>query len=502
MPNVAIVSELSRHVVQVQRAIMRQTYKAEIFSYSHIRSIPSDIDLIYINVGNSSSHIDAIERLHSYFLLTPITAFITSNTIEFAIKAIRAGVSDVVYLTGNLATDHLELANSVYRGIQKRQNLIAAQQSLAENFITRHFSDKLKDALSSGLINQMQQAVVVLGKNYEVVSINREAERILGEAEITIEKRDISPLLHLSGEEKEKIFQRGESHRGELTIPNETHLKTIGYTISPRYLASGELEGAMMVFKDITADKQLRFQAQKNEKMQTLGDIAAAISHEVKNPLAGIKSMVQAVMLDMDPKTDNYLYIQRILQEVDRINAFIESTFAFARHKRLKLVKTNISSIVDSAISLLAENLKTNKIRVIKDYPHDLPQAIVDPDQIHQVFLNVLLNSIEGLSQTSDPAKSPAQIKISVREVLLPAGAEPTRHIKITFEDNGPGLSEDVLEKVFDPFFTTKPSGTGLGLSICYKIIKEHYGSINLHNALDGGAVVSITLPINVSQNR
>ncbi|NTV46052.1 MAG: hypothetical protein HGB11_05935 [Chlorobiales bacterium] len=498
MPNVAIVSELSRQVVQVQQAIMRQTYKAEIFSYNSLNTIPSDIDLIYINVGNTSAHIEAIERLHNYFLLTPITAFITSNEIDFAIKSIRAGVSDVIYLTGQTATDYIEIANSVYRGIQKRQNLIAAQQNLAESFITRHF----KDALSSGFLNQMQQAVAVLGRNFEVVSINKSAEQILRQTQLIVQKTDISSLLKLSDEDKEKIFIHGEAHRGELTITNETHQVTIGYSISPRYLASGDIEGAMMIFKDITEDKQLRFQAQKNEKMQTLGDIAAAISHEVKNPLAGIKSMVQAIMLEMDPKTDNYIYVQRILQEVDRINAFIESTFAFARHKRLKLVKTNISSIVDSAASLLAENLKTNNIRFIKDYAPDLPQAVVDPDQIHQVFLNVILNSIEALSQASGTAKEKPQIKVSIREALPPVGVEPSRYIEIVFEDNGPGIPNETLEKVFDPFFTTKPSGTGLGLSICYKIIKEHYGSINLRNAPDGGAIVSITLPVSVHQNR
>lgn len=498
MPSVAIVSELSRQVVQVQQAIMRQTYKAEIFPYNSLNTIPSDIDLIYINVGNTSAHIEIIERLHNYFLLTPITAFITSNEIEFAIKSIRAGVSDVIYLTGQVSTDYIEIANSVYRGIQKRQNLIAAQQNLAENFVTRHF----KDVLSSGVLNQMQQAVAVLGRNLEVVSINKSAEQILRQTDLIAQKTDISALLKLSNEDKEKIFIHGEAHRGELTIPNETHQLTIGYSISPRYLASGDIEGAMMIFKDITEDKQLRFQAQKNEKMQTLGDIAAAISHEVKNPLAGIKSMVQAVMLEMDPKTDNYRYIERILQEVDRINAFIENTFAFARHKRLKLVKTSITSIVDSAASLLAENLKTNKIHLVKEYVTDLPQAVVDPDQIHQVFLNVILNSIEALSQASGIVVENPQIKISVREAHQQVGAETNRQIEIIFEDNGPGIPTETLEKVFDPFFTTKPSGTGLGLSICYKIIREHSGSINLRNAPNSGAIISITLPVSAHQNR
>lgn len=279
----------------------------------------------------------------------------------------------------------------------------------------------------------------------------------------------------------------------EMLVQHGDETKTMGYSISPRVMDNGELDGAVMIFKDITEDRRRRQQAEKAEKMQTLGEIAAAISHEVKNPLAGIKSMVQAVMLDLDPDSEPYQYLKRISQEVDRINHFIENTFAFARHRRPRIIRSSITEILESVISLLAENCKRSQIEVIRDYAEDLPTLRINPEQIRQVFLNIMLNAIEATEQSPIGKR---WIHITVRPTMLKQGSDTVRYLDIQFHDSGPGVPESVLAKIFDPFFTTKPNGTGLGLAICFKIVSEHGGRIEVSNSAEGGAIVSVKLPL------
>lgn len=484
-------------IVQVQRAIKLQANKVEIFSHSALDSIPRDTDLIYFGIKNDEQNDEAIEYLHQKLVQTPIIILITENNINDIIKAVRCGARDAIYITGDPVNDNVEIANSVYRGLRMRQNKVALQQTLTEKVYDTLAFD-LNHGEDGGVLNQMQQAVVIIAQTGEVISFNRAAEKLIGDGdENGLQGKDISEILNLDEHDKDKIFGRGESHRGEISIHHQNQDITIGYAISPRYLTNGRLDGAMMLFKDITEDKLLRFQAEKAEKMQTLGEIAAAISHEVKNPLAGIKSMVQAMMYDLESDSDNYHYTQRILQEVDRINTFIEDTFAFARHRRPYLVKVDVTSIINAVVLLLTENLKKNDIRLEKDFTPNLPTVKIDPDQIHQVFLNVLMNAIEAITeQPSNQQHKPPMIKISTQLTTLKLNHELTDFVEVLFQDSGTGIPEVAFEKVFDPFFTTKPSGTGLGLSICYKIIREHYGELDLKNAEGGGAIVAIKLPV------
>ncbi len=495
MPNIAIVSGLSMQIVQMQRAIKLQANKVEIYAHSSFAAIPQNIDLIYFEVDNTASHIESLEAIASIYLQTPLISIITQDKIAYAIHSIRAGATDMIFLTGNPVKDNIEIANSVYRGLKKRQKLIATHQVFTEK-VYESIANNAESSDTGNFLNQMQQAVIVVGQNAKIISSNRAAEKLLSNKHHELQGKDIVDLLSLSDYDIEKIFSSGETHRGELNITHLNHEITIGYTLSPRFLHNGQQDGALMLFKDITQEKSLRLQAEKTEKMQTLGEIVAAISHEVKNPLAGIKSMIQAMLLDMNAESENYHYLLRIQQEVDRINTFIEDTFAFARHKKPYIVKVDIATIINSVVTLLTENLKENHIDLVKNYADDLPQLKVDPDQLHQVFLNILLNSIEAISDVKLSGRSSSFIKISTRELEISDGSGPKKYVEINFQDNGPGFGQSVFEKAFDPFFTTKPSGTGLGLSICYKIINEHYGRIDLKNDKSGGAITSIKLPV------
>jgi Signal transduction histidine kinase, nitrogen specific len=270
-----------------------------------------------------------------------------------------------------------------------------------------------------------------------IMALNPAAEEIISISEQSACGKDVSLLFSISVEEREKILS-GYSFRSEMLIQHGEQMKTIGYSISPRVKENGELDGAVMILKDITEVRRRRQQAEKAEKMQTLGEIAAAISHEVKNPLAGIKSMVQAVLIDMDENTEPYQYLKRILQEVDRINNFIESTFAFARHRRPRIIRSSIPDILESVIALLSENFKRSGIEVVREYAEDLPTLRIDPEQIRQVFLNIMLNAIEAMSAKELQRR---QLFLSVNPVHS-SRQEEVGCLEIQFQILGPGVPE------------------------------------------------------------
>jgi signal transduction histidine kinase len=143
----------------------------------------------------------------------------------------------------------------------------------------------------------------------------------------------------------------------------------------------------------------------------------------------------------------------------------------------------------------LAQNFKANNIELNINIPPELSPIRADADQIRQVFLNIMLNAIEALTQQPNAKEKHKRLDISAKQIIYFIDGEPQPFVELTFQDNGTGIPESILAKVFDPFFTTKPNGTGLGLAICFKIVSEHQGRIDISNAAEGGAIVTIKLP-------
>jgi nitrogen-specific signal transduction histidine kinase len=500
MPNFAIISETSQSAALIQHAISTQTFKSTRFSRNAFEQISSDTDAIYFEVVRPSD-IDEIELLEHRFYLTPIIAFMKEAKNELVVKAFRAGASDVVNLTGEVGHDFIEVVNSIYRAVRKRQSIVAMDQISQNIYTLMQLEENASPEISaSRFIQQMEQAVIILDKSLQIVSLNASAEKIIGEDEGYLRGKRISLFLNIPEVQLQYVLE-GHSYRGEIFFRNDPHPVTLGYSLSARINETGKPDGAILLFKDITRDKQRRQAEEKAEKMQTLGEIAAAISHEVKNPLAGIKSMVQAVLFDIPPDSETYQYIQRIGAEVDRINKFIEETFAFARHRKPKLMRVSVADIVQSVVQLLAQNFKTGNIEVNLNIPPELPPIKADADQIRQVILNIMLNAVEALTQQPNAKEKHKRIDVSARQIIYFIDGEPQPFVELIFQDNGTGIPESILAKVFDPFFTTKPNGTGLGLAICFKIVGEHQGKIDISNASEGGAIVTVKLPTFAAQS-
>jgi signal transduction histidine kinase len=221
-------------------------------------------------------------------------------------------------------------------------------------------------------------------------------------------------------------------------------------------------------------------------KLASLGKLTAGISHEIGNPLASISSLVQELrVLASEPATEGDFTtesLKTINSHIERIAKIVRSLGDFARISTREKTVSNIAEILDRTMGLVKYDKRLRNIQLSTQID-DIPPVIINPDQMQQVFLNMMLNSLDAMP---DGGKLTVSVKMKRGSV------------EITFSDTGTGIEEGVIDRIFDPFFTTKPlgRGTGLGLSICYGIIKEHSGSISVKSRKGQGAAFTIRLPV------
>lgn len=232
-----------------------------------------------------------------------------------------------------------------------------------------------------------------------------------------------------------------------------------------------------IVIRDITEVKKSEELIQQTDKLSMVGEMAAGIAHEIRNPLTSLKGFAQLLQAE---KTNAYSEI--MVSEIDRINTIVDEMLLLAKPKKLQLQKQKITNVLNEVVFLLDTQAILHNIQIKTAY-HDLKGAFIhcEENKLKQVFINILKNSIEAI-------ESGGHIDIS----LYSKGG----NAMIRISDNGPGIPADKLSKIGKAFFTTKEKGTGLGLMICQNIIHEHGGQMVVDSVEHEGTTVEISLPI------
>ena len=232
-----------------------------------------------------------------------------------------------------------------------------------------------------------------------------------------------------------------------------------------------------------TTQKQLI----QSEKLAALGIVAAGIAHEVKNPLAIIVQGVEYLRTSADSDVHITDILERIKKSAFRADSIIKGLLSFTRQMPIQTEQVEIPSVIEETLSFIDHQLKLKHIKLVKQFSPGLPKVTVDSNQIKQVFLNLLLNSIDAINDRGT-------ITISAEKVSSAPGES---HLQITLADTGCGIPKDRIEKVFDPFYTTKDNSgnTGLGLSIAKGIIDKHHGTVQIESESEGGTCIIIALP-------
>jgi len=240
------------------------------------------------------------------------------------------------------------------------------------------------------------------------------------------------------------------------------------------------------------------------DRLVSLGELAAGVAHEIRNPLAGIGTSAQVLRSRFAKDDERVKFADVILDEVGRLEKIIENLLLFARPKQPQLVKHDMRHSVERAFNLLREQIEKQEVRVQIRCDSEPPMVYVDPGQMSQVLLNLVLNAVHAMPSGG---RLTLELKTVAKKMPVSGGRRKTdakpnvparsfQFLRLVVSDTGQGIPRQNLSKLFTPFFTTKSAGTGLGLSISQAIMREHGGSISISSIEGRGTKVTVDLPV------
>ena len=348
------------------------------------------------------------------------------------------------------------------------------------------------------LVSNMRNAVLAYRRDGTIALMNDEAYRIFAlkksDADLT---RTYAEVLR----ERPAVI-RVLSGAFELShLPNRAELRlkdldrVIGYTLSQVKDEDGTPIGAVMFFKDLTQVEQLEERERLRDRLASLGEMAAGIAHELKNPLAGIEVMAGLLRRQVPATGDAQSLLADIIAEAKLANAIVVEMLEFVRPVRLQVERTEVAEVLQQAVTLAESKVPPRDVDVRMNLTPGLPAIEGDHHQLCQVFTNLLANAFEALDGHGHITITAVTGTID-EDPSLAGQQPPTPTVVIDVEDDGPGVPAEAQDKIFDPFFTTKPQGSGLGLAIVRKIVDAHDGRIDVNSSAGRGTRFRVTIPV------
>ncbi len=307
-----------------------------------------------------------------------------------------------------------------------------------------------------------------------------------------------NPSIFSSGKQSKKFWKRmwDTIKNGKVWVGEIENRKKNGepfYTqvlISPFLDSDGNVAGYFGIHRDLHDKKMMEKQLIHTQKMESIGILAAGVAHEVGNPLASISALVQVVQRS---STDEFAKekLELVKGQITRISKTIRDLVDFSRPSNYELNLTDINKNIYNAVEIIRAGTKIKDINFDLNLNKQIPNIPLIEDQIQQVFVNILINAVDAISeQTNKKIEKKISVSTNIDE----------DDIIIIFEDSGKGIEEKNIARVFEPFFTTKREGkgTGLGLWITYGIIASFQGTINVESTFGKGTKFTITLPVHL----
>jgi PAS domain S-box-containing protein len=399
----------------------------------------------------------------------------------------------------------LYLDNSSQTNIFIKQDLVLFEMFAAQAALAIHNARLYSEVLElqkyqQNIIANIPIGLLVVDTSGNITAINDSTKKIFGKIDWNSQKSDLvgMKIIDIVPEKYQRTFTESLASDKKLPIVisrfniqrgDEEIVLKLHFCPFDNY--RGDKAGHIILFEDITEQVVLEQYLILSEKLIGKGEMAAAIGHELNNYLTVISTNAQLVAMHIGQgKFDNLKgKIDVIVKNVDRIKRFTDGLMDFSTLES-KPVTYDLSRLVEDLVFFVKPQPKFKRVTFSVDVSTSLPQVYIDVGQIHQVLLNLFINSADVFAEFTN---SEGAIKV---KAISP---EDKKMVVLTVSDNGPGIAEDILVKLFEPHITTKKGGHGLGLSNCLRIINNHGGKIKAGNLPEGGAYFEIQLPIAVS---
>jgi len=336
------------------------------------------------------------------------------------------------------------------------------------------------------VIESAVDGIVVIDSQGRIEAFNPAAERLFGYAEADVLGRNVSILMPSPYREEHDGYLARYLREGQariIGIGREVRGRRRDGTTFPLHLSVGEMSLAgerkfTGILHDLTGRVQMEQQLREQTALARLGEMAAVIAHEVKNPLAGVRGAIQVIGSRLPENSTDRTVVDEIVNRIDALNELMKDLLLFARPPQPRPVPIDVSRIVLLTSHLLRADPALKDVDV--EIHGEAPMILADPELLKIVFLNLFINGGHAMQ-----GRGKLQVTMSSRDA----------ECELTISDNGPGISADLREKIFTPFFTTKARGSGLGLPTAKRLIEAHRGSIRIECPPDRGTTVIIRLP-------
>jgi signal transduction histidine kinase len=361
-----------------------------------------------------------------------------------------------------------------------------------------------------GLVGGMRCGVLTVNRSGCLMLINEPALQIL---EIPAPLAAGQPVATALGRHPQLARLLQDSFQMS-SLPNRAEIdlefgagrrKTVGLTLSMVPNSTGDIHGAAVFFKDLTYVEHKEEKERLKDRLASLGQMAANLAHEIRNPLASIEVTCTLLKRRLTKLPEEVTLLEKIVAEVRRLNATITSSLEFARPLELNLSPQDLHAVLDEAVTVALGRRGTPGISVETACQSMLPPFLMDREQLRQVFENLFLNAMEAMGDqgrlsieiTSTPAPASA---MTPYEPNGPGTTDPwssfQEYAVVQISDTGPGISAENIEKMFYPFFTTKKHGSGVGLSMARKVVDRHRGLMDVESEPGKGAMFTVRLPM------
>lgn len=346
------------------------------------------------------------------------------------------------------------------------------------------------------IMENMRGGVIAVDAKGIITTVNQGARDILGDVR---PGQALETLRTQIAEVLQRTLDEARSVSDFETVIVGPDGETIPVLMSTSCLARSDNEnvGAMALVFNLSQIKRLEANVQRADRLSSLGTVAAGMAHEIKNPLVSIKTFTQLLPTRHGDEEFRSTFVEIVLQEVDRINSIVTRLLDFARPKPVRFAPQNLMHILENVLTLVENQTRKAGIRVTVDFPAEIREISGDEQQLHQVFLNLMLNAIDALHDSRE-----RHLGVSMRydrTHLRRKNAPPlldAECVHMSISDSGCGIPTEKLDQVFTPFFTTKTTGSGLGLAVVQGIVTSHGGTIDVSSIPGMGTLFTVTFPL------
>jgi two-component system, sporulation sensor kinase A len=349
--------------------------------------------------------------------------------------------------------------------------------TIPNHFLSYH---KNKMQLYEALFNQTSDCVAVIDLQGCMLTVNKKFEELHRWKEEEIVGQVI-PMVPEGAREAiflmfKQIIQGQEiSGLDIILLRKDGSSFFANVSLFPLKNDQGEVTAFVGIGRDISENKKAEELLRKSEKLSVVGELAAGIAHEIRNPLTALKGFMQ-LLKEKDTK-----YMDIMLIEIERINNIVNEFMSMAKPHSIHFVRISLKTLIEDVVSFMGPQALLHRVELIVEFAIEMDEFICEPNQLKQLFINILNNAIEAM-----PSGGVVSLFIS---------SKGDGNIQIQVTDQGQGISEEGLARLGEPFYSLKENGTGLGLAICHRIVEAHKGTMTFKSKLQQGTEVEICFP-------